>query len=136
MAKVVLVNCFVEVDSVDMSCYARNVEVTLSKAEVEANTFCGQDILPGLEESGISVGFVQDFAAAAVDATLFPLWDTEATFTVVIRPDKDNPVSATNPEYSATCRLLEYMPLSGGPGDLSETSVEFKVIGAMSRATA
>lgn len=136
MAKLVLTEAFVEIDGVDMSCWANNVEITLSKAEVDANTFCGQDTLAGLEESSFSIGLVQDFDAAAVDATLFPLWDEESTFTVVVRPDRIAAVSGTNPEYSGTCRLLEYQPLSGGPGDLAEISIDLKVIGSMARAVA
>lgn len=135
MTKLVLTEAFVEIDGVDMSCWVNNVEITLSKAEVDANTFCGQDTLAGLEESSFSIGLIQDFDAAAVDATLFPLWDAEDTFTVVVRPD-NGVVSATNPEYSGTCRLLEYQPLSGGPGDLAEISIDLKVIGSMARAVA
>jgi len=136
MAKLVLTEAFVEIDGVDMSCWVNNVEITLSKAEVDANTFCGQDTLAGLEESSFSIGLIQDFDAAAVDATLFPLWDEESTFTVVVRPDRIAAVGATNPEYSGTCRLLEYQPLSGGPGDLAEISIDLKVIGSMARAVA
>src|SRR5690606_21110271 len=135
MAKHVMRNAYVEIDGVDMSCWANEVEINASKDEIDANTFCGQDKLAGLEESSFSIGLIQDFEAAAVDATLWPLFDSNATFTVVVRPDKDSPVGAENPEYSGTCRLMEYQPLSGGPGDLAEISIDLPVVGALSRAT-
>lgn len=134
MAKVVLTKAFVEIDGVDLSCFANEVEINASKDEIDANTFCGQDKLPGLEESTFSIGLIQDFDADAVDATLWPLYDSGDTFTVVVRPDRTAAVSATNPEYSGTCRLLEYQPLSGGVGDLAEISVDLPVIGALSRS--
>lgn len=136
MTAFTLIEPFIELDGVDVSCFANNVEITASKAEIDANNFCGQDTLPGLEESSITIGLIQDFDAAAVDATLWPLWNTSETFTVVVRPVKDVAVGPTNPEYTGTVRLLEYQPLSGGPGDLGELSIDLKVIGALTRVVA
>lgn len=134
MAKLVLTDCFIEVNAVDLSCFASSVEVNLTKTSVEANDFCGQNIVPGLETSGFVVNFHQSFAAAEVDDTLFPLWDAETEFTVTVRPTQAV-VGTTNPEYTGTCRIMEYMPLSGAVGELSQTSVTFPVIGVMSRVT-
>mgnify|MGYP001561005228 CR=1 FL=1 len=136
MPKLILDDAFIEVNAVDLSCFSDSVEVTLSKAEIEANTFgCGQDVLQGRETSSFTINFHASFGAAEVDATLYPLWNTGATFNVTVRPVQDDPVSGTNPEYQGTCRLFEYMPISGEEGELSTTSVTFKVIGAMSRVT-
>lgn len=137
----VIKDAFVEIDAVDLSCHVASVEVTLSKAEVEANTMCGQATLAGIEQSAITVTFLMSFEVGEVDDTLFPLWENETEFTVNIRPHGGDPtdpqpVSATNPQYSATCRLLEYMPLSGAVGERAETSVTFPVIGHITRATA
>jgi hypothetical protein len=42
----------------------------------------------------------------------------------------------TNPLYSATCVLFEYMPLSGKVGELSDTKVTFPTQrSGISRAT-
>lgn len=70
------------------------------------------------------LNFQQDFDAASVDATLYPLYDLETEFTVVVR-GAAGPVSPTNPSYTGTCILLEYAPLDGKVGDLSETKVKF-----------
>ena len=136
MAKHVMRSAFVSVDGVDMSCWTNEVEINLSKDEIDANTFCGQEKLAGLEESSFSIGLIQDFDPAAVDATLWPLFDDNAEFEVVVRPEKDKPVGPDNPEYSGTARLLEYQPLSGGPGDLAEISIDLPVTGSISRTTA
>lgn len=123
-------------DEVDVSCWANNLEITASKAEIEANTFCGQNVRAGLEESSFSFGFVQDFDAAAIDSVLWPLWDTSAEFEVSVKPVKGEATSATNPEFHGTCILLEYQPLSGGPGDLAEFTIDLKVIGKLTRVEA
>lgn len=135
MAKFVILKPFIEIDGVDMSCFSNNIEITLSKNELDGNTFCGQDTLQGLEESSFSIGLIQDFDAAAVDATLHPLYASGDTFLVVVRPVKADPVSATNPEYTGTCRLNSYQPLSGGPGDLAEISIDLPIIGDSGRVT-
>ncbi|WP_218020840.1 hypothetical protein, partial [Nocardia grenadensis] len=65
------------------------------------------------------------YDAGSVDAILYPLYDTDgAEFTVKVRP-RAAAKSATNPEYTGTCILMEYQPLTGKVGDLSETKVEF-----------
>lgn len=137
----VIKDAFVEIDGVDLSCHVASVEVTLSKAEVEANTMCGQATLAGIEQSAFTVTFLQSYAVGEVDDTLFPIYDNETAVTMNVRPhggnpDNPDPVSSTNPQYSGSVKLLEYMPLAGGVGERSETSVTFPVQGSISRATA
>jgi hypothetical protein len=52
----------------------------------------------GLKTGSLTLQFMQDFGAASVDATLFPLYNTLAT--VVIVPTSGT-VTATNPAYTA-----------------------------------
>jgi len=126
MGKVVLRNCFIEVDGVNFSSHVSSVTVNLSKDEIDTTNFGGdgRERAAGLKDDSFELNFQQDFDAASVDATLYPLWNDEDEFEVVVRPTSA-PVSATNPEYSGTCILLEYQPLAGSVGELSETSVTF-----------
>lgn len=126
MGKLVLKNCFVEVNGTDFSDHVSSVTVNLVKDEVETTNFggSGRERIAGLKDDSFEVNFQQDFATASVDAVLYPLYDNETEFTVKVRPTS-SVVSATNPEYSATCILLEYTALDGDVGDLSEIEVEF-----------
>jgi|SRR5690606_37011783 len=126
MAKLVLRNCFIEVDGVNFSSHTSSVTITLSKDEIDTTNFggSGRERAHGLKDDSFEINFQQDFDAASVDATLYPLWDGETEFQVVVRPTSD-PVSETNPEYSGTAILLEYTPLAGAVGELSETTVTF-----------
>lgn len=135
MPKLVLTEPFIEVDGVDLSCYSDSVEVNLSKAEVEANDFCGQDIMQGLEQSSFTINFHSSFGTGEVNDTLYPLWDSGDTFEVTVRPVKDDAVGEENPEFTGTARLMEYMPLAGEVGALAESSVTFPVIGHMAMNT-
>lgn len=124
MSKLVLRDCFISVDGVDLSDHISSVEVSLSKEEVETTNFggAGKERVHGLKDDAFTLNFQQDFDAASVDATLYPLYDLEDEFVVIVRPTKAV-VSATNPQYTGTCILLEYQPLNGDVGSLAETSV-------------
>lgn len=135
MPKLVLNEPFIEVDNVDLSCFADSVEVNLSKAEIEANDFCGQDIMQGLEQSSFTINFHSSFGTGEVNDTLYPLWDSGDTFPVVVRPVKEDEVSEENPEFRGTVRIMEYMPLAGEVGALAESSVTFPVIGHLTMET-
>lgn len=126
MGKLVLKDCYIVVNSVNFSDHVSSVEVNLSKDEVETTNFSGQgrERVAGLKDDNFVINFQQDFAAAQVDSVLYPLWNNETEFQVEVRPTS-SAVSATNPKYTGTCVLLEYQPLSGSVGDLSETEVTF-----------
>jgi hypothetical protein len=126
MAKLVLRDCTITVNGVDFSDHISSVTVNLSKDEIDTTNFggSGRERVAGLKDDSFELNFQQDFASGEVDATLYPLWNNETEFTVTVKPTVAA-VSATNPLYSATCILLEYQPLSGDVGSLSETSVTF-----------
>ncbi len=126
MGKIVLRDCYVSVNSVNLSDHVSSVEINLSKDEVETTNFSGQgrERVAGLKDDNFVINFQQDFAASQVDSVLYPLWNNETEFPIEVRPTSSS-ASATNPKYTGTCVLLEYQPLSGSVGDLSETEVTF-----------
>jgi hypothetical protein len=126
MGKIVLRDCQITVNGVNLSDHVSSVEVHFVKDEVETTNFSGQgrERVAGLKDDSFVVNFQQDYAVGEVNATLSPLYNNENEFTVVVKPTAVA-VSATNPSYTATCILLEYQPLSGKVGDLSETEVTF-----------
>lgn len=124
--KLVLTECVIYVNGINFSDHVSNVTVTLKKAAIDTTNFAGggKEQQGGLKEDSFQIEFQQDFAAAEVNATLFPLYENGTEFTVAVQPFQ-GAVSATNPSFSGTCILLEYTPLSGKVGDLSTTKVTF-----------
>jgi hypothetical protein len=84
-----------------------------------------KEIQLGLGDATITVGFFQDFAAASVDATLWPLYANKTNFTMVVKPTSAA-VSATNPSYTMTAVLPTYNPLAGSVGEASTTQIGFR----------
>jgi hypothetical protein len=126
MAKLVLRDCYIEVDGTDFSSHVSSVTINLAKDEIDTTNFGGdgRERAHGLKDDSFELTFQQDYSAASVDDTLYPLWDEEQEFVVKVRP-RSTAKAADNPEYSATCILLEYTPLAGDVGDLSTTDVTF-----------
>lgn len=135
MAVLVLTDAFVSINAVDLSEYVRQVTLDY-KADLQEDTAMGDSTrsrVGGLKDWSLQVEFNQDFAAAKVDATLFPLVGT--TFAVIVRPVKGVAVSATNPNYTGTGILESYPPLGNSVGDLATTSITIQAAGTLSRAT-
>ena len=136
MAKIILKDASLVLNSVDLSDHIKSVTIDYSADQEEA-TAMGDDThvnIAGLKKWSVSVEFHQDYAASSVDATLFPLVGADA-FTVVIKP-KSDAVSATNPSYSGSATLEDYGSVVGGDvGSLASTSVSLQSAGTLTRAT-
>jgi len=98
-----------------------NYEV--DSVEVTAFGSGGHVFTGGLQNNSIDIELMQDFAAANVEATVYPLVGT--TTTVVIKPTS-SAVSSTNPSYTITgAYLAAHTPVAGAVGELAMTSISF-----------
>lgn len=128
MAKFVLKNAFLEVDGKALSDRVRHIEVTMNADDIESSTM-GEGVhqhLAGLRADNFVVTFASDFDAGKVDDVLYPLLataDVQPEFTVKCSPFGPT-ASATNPVYTTgKAILLNYSPIAGDIGALSEVQV-------------
>lgn len=135
MAKFVATDYAVTINGTDFSTSLASVELTVESDDVETTAFGGEwrTRVGGLKQASVTLEFHQDFGAASVDATLFPLLNTIAT--VVVKPTSAS-ASATNPSYTATCLVNQYQPFASSVGDLATLSVTWPVSGTVVRGTA
>jgi hypothetical protein len=134
MAKFVATDFKTTINGVDFSTSLASVELTVDSDDVETTSFAGsgwRSRVGGLKNAALTLSWHQDFGAASVDATLWPLINTLAT--VVITPTSGS-VTATNPSYTATALVNNYV-VSGAVGDLATFDVTWPVSGAVTRAT-
>jgi hypothetical protein len=135
MATFVYTDASVVVNSVDLSDHVKSCTLNY-EAEMLDDTVMGDTTrsnIAGLLNWSIDVEFLQDFAAAKVDATLFSLVGA-AAFTVTVKPTSGS-VSATNPSFSGSMVLESYPPMTGSVGDLETASATFRSAGTLTRAT-
>jgi hypothetical protein len=124
----------ITVAGVNLSANLNSVELALESDDIETTAFGGEfrTRIGGLKTGSLTLQFMQDFGAASVDATLFPLYNTLAT--VVIVPTSGT-VTSTNPSYTAVCLVNAYTPANASVGDLSTFSVTWPTSGTVTRGT-
>jgi hypothetical protein len=104
------------------------VTIEDSAQEVDVTSFQGngyREFAQGLKDATITATFFQDFASGSVHSTLNTVYQSGATFDVIVKGD-DAAVSATNPSFTMTCRLFSYSPISGSVGEPSKISATFR----------
>ena len=136
MARIVLTDAYVVVNSVDLSDHINSVEIAQSFDSVETTAFgdSGRTRTGGLEDSSITLSFHQDFAASSVDQTISPLVGGTAAFEIRAVGTAIG-LSSTNPKWTGTVLITEWNPLSGAVGELSTADVTWPVSGQIARGT-
>lgn len=137
MAKFVATDYNVTINGSDFSTSIAALTFDISAEEQDTTSF-GRTFrtrIGGLKDASVTLDFHQDFAAASVDATLFPLLGSNAT--VVAKPTSGS-VTATNPSYSGVFLVTEYQPYASSIGDLATLSVTWPTAGTagITRGTA
>jgi hypothetical protein len=124
MAQLVLKNAYITVNGVTLSDRSNSVELNYEVESVEVTAFGGnRSFVGGLQNNTTTIEFMQDFAAANVEATIFPLVGTQTT--LIIAAD-GGAFSATNPKYTVTgTYLASHTPVAGAVGELAMTSLTF-----------
>lgn len=125
MAKIVLTDASITINSVALSSAANSVTLNYEVDSIEVTSFgdTGHKFQGGLQNVSCEIALHQDFAAASVEATVYGLVGT--TTTVKVKPTS-GAASATNPEYTLTGTFLAaHTPVAGAVGELSTTTLTF-----------
>ena len=124
----------VTVGTVNLSSFVTSVSLEMNVDEVETTAFgsAARTRIAGLRDGSVSIDFNQDFAAGAVEATLYPLLGTIATVTLV---PTSGTVNSTNPSYAVPCLVSQNVPINGQVGDLATLSVTWPTSGTVTKAT-
>ncbi len=129
MTKVVLEDAKVVVNGVVLSGHAFNIDTPQEKEQVDVSGFGAREYVPGLEDSTLTIQFIQDFASTKVHQTLEPLYRGGSTFPIYVMADDDAGTSATNPLYGGSANIYTYNGLSGGLNSRAEVTATFRPAG-------
>jgi hypothetical protein len=135
MSKIVLTDAKVTINSVNLSDHINNITLETKDDIIETSAFgtTAKTRVAGLSDNQVTLDFHQDFAAANVEATIYPLLGQ--TTTIVVQPTSAV-VSATNPTYTFSAVIVDWTPLKGGIGQLATASVTFPITGTIAKAVA
>ena len=132
---IVITNANVSIGGVDLSSHITKVTLSTTRAEIETTTFGNTAVrrVAGLADSSVAIDFNQDFAAASVEATLYPLIGSTAA--VIVKPN-GTATGTANPSYTFSALVTEWMPLDAQVGELAAASITWPNDGTIAKATA
>jgi hypothetical protein len=121
----------VKVNSVDLSDHVQSITLNRNFEELAVTAMgdSGVKQVKGLENSSVTIDFLNDTATSNVLQTLQTAWGTNVT--VVLLQEKGTAVSATNPLYTMTCLINGTQDVNGAVGDIGMQSVTWNVSGTV-----
>jgi len=127
MPKRIALKDSVEVDSVDLSNFARSVAFSSEHARVDVSGFnsTGSDeFLAGSTTQTVTVEFYGSYGTGEVHQTLYPIHKNRDVVTFAWRPDQTAAAGPSNPSLEGNVQVLTYAP-GATRGDADTYSVEF-----------
>jgi len=114
----------VTLNSVDLSNHVTSATINRQFTELPVTAMgdSAEKFVKGLENSTITLDFLNDTAASNVNATLQAAWGTTVTLTL---KQTSAAISATNPEFQTTVLVNNTQDINGAPGDISMQSITF-----------
>jgi hypothetical protein len=135
VAKFAATDFDITIGGTDFSDSLAAVTLDVSREQLEITAFgdSARRYIGGLQDSSVTLSFHQDFAAGAVDSTIWS--NIGGTVAIVVKPTSGS-VTATNPSYSFNALVVQSTPFASNVGDLATMDVTWPVDGAITRGTA
>lgn len=137
MARIVLTNAYITINSVNLSDHIKSVTLTTSDDIVETTAFgsTARTRVAGLADNSVALEFDQDYAASSVEATINAAGSSlvGTVTTIVVKPNGAT-TAADNPSYTFSALISEWTPLNGAVGELASASVTWPISGAITKA--
>lgn len=123
------------VNAVDLSDHVTAVTINRNFQELAVTAMgdSGVKAVKGLEESSITIDFLNDTVSSETLQTLQAVWGTSTTVTV---KQTSAVTSAANPLYTMTCLVNGTTDINGAVGDIGMQSVTWNVNGSIAITTA
>jgi hypothetical protein len=126
MPKRIALKDHVSVDAVDLSNFARSVELSSEHERVDVSGFNptgANEFLAGQTTQSVTVEFFGAYGTGEVHQTLYPIHQNRDIVAFAWRPDQTTPVAVDNPELRGNVQILTYGP-GGTRGEADTYSVE------------
>jgi IMP cyclohydrolase len=136
MARIVLTNAYVTINSVNLSDHIASITLTTTDDVIETTAFgsSARTRIGGLADNSVALEFHQDYAAANVEATINGSPSLVGTVTAVVVKPNGATTAADNPSYSFNALVSEWTPLNGAVGELATASVTWPIDGNITKA--
>lgn len=134
MAVMALLNQYLSVNAVNLSDHVRAATLAVEATTLDSTAMgdAWTENIFGLKSGTLAVELNDDFAAASIDSTLWPLLGTNVAFEV--RPDA-GVASANNPKYTGLAGI-NGLAMGGSLNEVARKSHTWPLSGAVTRAVA
>jgi len=138
MAVIVETNRRVTVNAVVLSTFVKTANLTMESDPQDSTTMGGsgwKTFLAGLRSGTFTLNFLNDYAAAATDATLWPIFASGTGVTAFTTKQDSGTTTATNPEYQGNLVVSQHSA-GGTVGEIPKLDVSYPTTGVITRAVA
>jgi hypothetical protein len=132
----VLLAEYLSINANVLNAFTKKAELTVEVEEKDVTNYASlgwKEVIGGIKSGELGCEFLQDFAAAQLDAIMWPLLGTVVPFEA--RADQ-GVASTSNPKYTGSILINGWNPITGSVGDEATVSMSFPTSGAVTRATA
>jgi hypothetical protein len=132
----VLLAEYLSINANVLNTFTKKAELSVEVEEKDVTNYASlgwKEVIGGLKSGELGCDFLNDFAAAQLDAIMWPLLGTVVPFEV--RADQ-GARSTANPAYTGSILINGWNPITGSIGDEASVSMSFPTSGAVARATA
>jgi hypothetical protein len=132
MPKRVALKDSVEVDTTDLSNFARAVTFSSEHEQVDVSGFSAtgtNEYLAGPTTQSLTVTFFGSYGTGEVHQTLYPIHQNRTTVPIAWRPDQTAVVGVDNPELRGNVQLFTYGP-GATRGDVDTFDATFVAVDA------
>jgi len=135
MAKTVLGDVKVVLDSYDLVNYVSQVTLTLQKDLLETTGMgdTSKTRVAGFQDWSATLTFFDDMADDAINEKIFAWVTATSPITVAIKAIDGSAISAANPEYQGFCWVQSAPVLSGAVGQVAGGQLQLVGQGALIR---
>ncbi|HSS09737.1 MAG TPA: hypothetical protein VLL25_07625 [Acidimicrobiales bacterium] len=125
----------VEINGVEIHCLLSHVELGVDQNTVDTTTFCGIQRFPGPAEWLFRATAYQSFDEGGTDEILTGALAAGGAVAYKVVPNRNLPVSATNPEFSGEAIPRLYPLITGDAGAASTIDIEWTMTAEPTRST-
>jgi hypothetical protein len=129
----VLTNPKIVINSVDLTSKIDSIHIESTANDLDSTTFgnTAKRHAVGLLDNKVSIEFLQDEALSSVEATIYPLIGSTCSMTVW---PNGGTTSTTNPAYTFTVVVEQWLPLDGKVGELAKASITWPIDGTITKS--
>lgn len=126
---VILYSPSLTIDGHELKCLLSHIELNPDVSTVEVKTGCGTKEYPGTVKWTLKASLYHSFDPEGTNEVLTAAVSGRVPVDFAVLPNSNQPISATNPEYTGMLIPQPFTPLSGDIGDSSSFDLEWSISG-------